>query len=299
MPSSNTGYLRFLGKNKALQFVLAVIALLLITFGTSQFQAAERDSALRLWFFDVGQGDSALFDTNDGHQVLIDGGPDTTVLSQLSKAMPLTDKEIDLIIITHNHADHLSGINAVLERYKVDEIWISGATYDSATYKKFVALVAEKQIKTENITAGKTFTVSGLTGIALYPLESFVARAPENPHDASVFTYWQYGPTTAMLTGDAESEHEANMLARGIIKHADILKVGHHGSNTSSSVPFLQAVSPKVAVISVGQDNRYGHPHQITLEHLQQLGIPVLRTDQSGTIRFDITPEGYSYKTGL
>ncbi len=299
MPSSNNSFLRILGKNKALQFIIAIPFLLLITFGTSQFQAAERDSSLRLWFFDVGQGDSALFDTNDGHQVLIDGGPNTSVLSQLSKAMPLTDKEIDLIIISHNHADHLSGINSVLERYKVDEIWISGATYDSATYKKFVALVAEKKIKTVAITAGTTFTISGLTGIALYPLENFASRQLENPHDASVVTFWQYGATTAMMTGDAESEHETNMLARGIVKHADILKAGHHGSNTSSSVPFLQAVTPKVAVISAGQNNRYGHPHQITLEHLQQLGIPVLRTDQSGTIRFDITPEGYSYKTGL
>lgn len=299
MPSSNKGYLGILGKNRALQFVFAVVALLLITFGTSQFQAAERDSALRLWFFDVGQGDSALFDTSDGHQVLIDGGPNTSVLSQLSKAMPLTDKEIDLVIITHNHADHLSGINSVLERYKVDEIWISGATYDSATYKKFVALVVEKKIKTADVTAGKTFTVSGLTGIALYPLESFASRQLENPHEASVVTFWQYGATTALLTGDAESEHESTMLARGIVKHADILKVGHHGSNTSSSVPFLQAVTPKITIISAGLNNRYGHPHQITLEHLQQLGIPVLRTDQSGTIRFDITAEGYSYQTGL
>jgi len=298
MPSSNR-YLRMLGKNKALQFIIALPFLLLITFGASQFQAAERDSSLRLWFLDVGQGDSALFDTNDGHQILIDGGPNTSVLSQLSKAMPLTDKEIDLVIVSHNHADHLAGINAVLERYKVDRIWISGASYDSATYKEFIALVAEKNIKTEDVTAGKTFSVSGLTGISLHPLESFASRAPENPHDASVVTYWQYGATTAVLTGDAESEHETEMLGRGIVKHADILKVGHHGSNTSSSVPFLQAVWPKIAVISAGKDNRYGHPHQITLEHLQQLGIPVLRTDQDGTIRFDITPSGYSYKTGL
>ncbi|MDP3992770.1 MAG: ComEC/Rec2 family competence protein [bacterium] len=298
MPSSNR-YFRMFAKNKALQFIIALPFLLLITFGASQFQAAERDSSLRLWFLDVGQGDSVLFDTNDGHQVLIDGGPNTSVLSQLSKAMPLTDKEIDLIIVSHNHADHLSGINAVLERYAVNEIWISGATYDSDTYRKFVVLVAEKKIKTTDVTAGQTFTVSGLTGISLYPLESFAARGSENPHDASVVTFWQYGSTTAVLMGDAESEHEDYMLGRGIVRHADILKVGHHGSNTSSSVPFLQAVSPKVAIISAGQDNRYGHPHQITLEHLQQLGIPVLRTDQSGTIRFDINPSGYSYKTGL
>ena len=132
--------------NRAVQFVFSVAALLLITFGSAQFQAVERDSSLRLWVFDVGQGDSILFDTSDGHQILIDGGPNSTILSRLSKAMPLTDKEIDLVIISHNHADHLAGINSVLERYKVDKIWISGATYDSQTYKKFVSLVAEKQI---------------------------------------------------------------------------------------------------------------------------------------------------------
>lgn len=287
------------GKNKAIQFIFAVTALLLITFGAAQYQAAERDGSLRLWIMDVGQGDAILFDTSDGHQVLIDGGRDNGILSQLSKAMPLTDKEIDLIIVTHNHADHLSGINAVLEHYQVGRIWISGAEYDSQTYRKFVQLVAEGRGKVESVTAGTTFSINGLTGIVLYPLESFAAREPENPHDASVVTYWQYGATTALMTGDAEGEHEAHMLARGIVKHADILKVGHHGSNTSSSEPFLRAVFPKVAVISVGKNNRYGHPYQITLEHLQQLGIPVLRTDQDGTIRFDITATGYSSKTGL
>jgi len=285
--------------NRAVQFVFSVAALLLITFGSAQFQAVERDSSLRLWVFDVGQGDSILFDTSDGHQILIDGGPNSTILSRLSKAMPLTDKEIDLVIISHNHADHLSGINSVLERYKVDKIWISGAIYDTQTYKKFASLVAEKQIKTETVTAGKTFSVGGLTGIAIFPLANLAGEQPENPHSASVVTFWQYGQTTALLTGDAESEQESEMMARGIVKHADILKVGHHGSQTSSSVPFLQAVTPKIAVISAGQNNRYGHPHQITLEHLTQLGVPILRTDQAGTIRFDISPAGYAYKTGL
>lgn len=285
--------------NKAIQFIIAVAALLLITFGSSRFQAVERDSSLRLWIFDIGQGDSILFDTNDGHQVLIDGGPDNTVLSRLGQAMPLTDKEIDLVIITHNHADHLTGINEVLQHYAVDDIWISGATYDSQTYKKFVQLVSDKHVKTEDVTAGKTFSVSGLTGIALYPLESMVGANPTNPHDANIVTYWQYGATTALMTGDAESEHEALMLNRGIVKHADILKVGHHGSYTSSSIPFLQAITPKIAVISVGKNNKFGHPHQVTLDHLAALGIPVLRTDQDGTVRFDISTAGYTYKTGL
>lgn len=285
--------------NRVIQFVFAVAALLLITFGAAQFQAVERDSSLRLWIMDVGQGDAILFDTSDGHQVLIDGGPNSTILSRLAKAMPLTDKEIDLVIISHNHADHLAGINSVIERYKVNDIWISGAEYDTATYKKFVSLVAEKQIKTEVITAGKTWSVGGLTGIAIYPLADQNGQHPENPHSASVVTFWQYGSTTAMMTGDAESEMESAMLARGIVKHADILKVGHHGSKTSSSPAFLKAVIPKIAVISAGRNNRYGHPHQITLEHLAQLGIPILRTDQSSTIRFDITSDSYSYKTGL
>ncbi len=292
MPASNRS-IRILGKNKAIQFVFAVVALLLITFGAAQFQAVERDSSLRLWIFDVGQGDSILFDTNDGQQILIDGGPNNSVLSQLAKALPLTDKEIDLVIVSHNHADHLSGVNAVLEHYKVNLIWISGAEYDSQTYRKFKALVAEKQIKTENITAGKTFNLNGLTGIALYPLESFAARAPDNPHDASLVTFWQYGQTTVLLTGDAENEHEADMLARGIVKHADILKVGHHGSVTSSSLPFLEAVTPKIAVISAGRNNRYGHPHQTILDRLKTLNIPVLRVDQDGSIRCSLTNSGH------
>jgi len=285
--------------NKAIQFLLVVGVLLAVTFGASQFQAVERESNLRLWMMDVGQGDAVLFDSSDGRQVLIDGGPNKTILTRLSQAMPLTDKEIDLIIVSHNHADHLSGINSVLEHYKVNEVWISGAEYDSATYRKFAALVAEKRIKTTIVTAGTTYSVSGLTGIALFPLSNVAGTQPTNPHDASVVTFWQYGQITVMLTGDAEVEHEAAMLTRGMVKHADILKIGHHGSNTSSSMVFLQAVSPKIALISVAKVNRYGHPHQITLDHLSQLKIPVLSTGQNGTVRFDITPNSYSYKTGL
>lgn len=285
--------------NKAIQFVLAIGVLLAVTFGASQFQAVERESNLRLWMMDVGQGDALLFDSSDGHQVLIDGGPNNTILTRLSQAMPLTDKEIELVIVSHNHADHLAGVNSVLEHYKVNEIWISGAEYDSATYRKFAALVAEKRIKTTIVTAGTTYSVSGLSGIALFPLSEVAGTLPTNPHDASVVTFWQYGQTTVLLTGDAESEHEATMLSRGIIRRADILKIGHHGSNTSSSLAFLQAVSPKIALISVAKVNRYGHPHQTTLDNLSQLKIPVLSTGQDETVRFDITPEGYSYKTGL
>jgi competence protein ComEC len=284
-----------------LQLILALVALTTIVFGANQFSAQEqpRGNELHLWFFDIGQGDSILIDTPTHQQILIDGGPDQTVLQRLGQALPLTDKEINLVIVTHNHSDHLAGINSVLEHYKVDKIWVSGAIHTTDTYRKFLELIKDKQIPTETVTAGKTVQFGDLAGIAIFPLEDKTGQMPDNQHDANVVTFWQYGQETFLLTGDAEAAHEQEMLAKGIVRPAKILKVGHHGSYTSTSQAFLDAVKPQIAVISVGQHNKFGHPHQVTLDRLTKNHIPILRTDHDGTIRFSIWPDHYLSKTGL
>lgn len=286
--------------NQLIARSLAIVAFLAaIVISVNHFSAAERGDDLRLWFFDVGQGDSELIDTPDGHQILIDGGPDSGILQRLSRALPLADKSLDLVIVSHNHSDHLKGLTEVLRHYQVAKIWLSGAIHTTDTYRDFLTLVKEKSIPTEVVTAGQTVAYGDLAGVVIFPLTNETGQLPDNQHDANIITYWQYGATTFILTGDAESEHEQAQLSRGVVRPATILKLGHHGSRTSSSEAYLRAVQPKVAIISAGIRNRYGHPHPETLETLKRLTIPWLGTYDHGTIRFDLTLSSYSVKTGL
>jgi len=287
-------------KNPLVRLAAVLLILGAIVVGRSQFSAAERerDNSLHLWFFNVGQGDSILFDTPQHHQVLIDGGPDKKVLPELSKALPLTDKDLDLVILTHNHADHLTGLIEVLRHYRVHELWISGAIHTTDTYRKFLEVAKEKQIKTKVIQAGARYEVDGLRGVALFPLINMTGEMPSNQHDANLTTFWQYGSQTVLLTGDAEDQHEQQQLDRGIVRNVTIMKLGHHGSRTSTSEAYLDALKPLMAVISGGKNNKFGHPHPETLAKLTGRRIPFLRTDQEGTILFSLWPDRFEFKTG-
>lgn len=279
--------------------ILLLVVLALVTFGRT-FLAAEKytsDGSLKLWIFDIGQGDSLLIDTPTHQEILIDGGPDQTVLTRLTSALPLDDKTIDLVILTHTHADHLTGLNYVLGRYTVKEIWDSGATQDSATYRKFISLIAAKNIPVTNVALGAKKSFGALTGIVLTPINSMVGSQPANEHDANVMTYWQYGKETFLLTGDGETPAETALLTKSLIQPVDILKVGHHGSATSSSEAFLRALRPKIAVISVALHNKYNLPNAGVLARYQTLNIPLLQTRFDGTIEFSIWPDRFTYAT--
>lgn len=249
--------------------------------------------------FDVGQGDAILLDAPGDRQILIDGGPDSSILQELNKALPFTDKVIDLVIITHNHSDHITGVVEVLRHYQVKEIWLTGAIHTTEIFRTLLEEIKKRGIKTEVVSAGKTAVFGNLSGIVLYPLSSQAGVSPQDQNALSLVTFWQYGATTLMMTGDMGVEQEAELLGRGLLRPVSILKVGHQGSKTSSGEAFLKVIQPQIGVISVGAKNRYGHPHQEVLSRYQSLGIPLLRTDNEGTIRFDISLETYSYKAHL
>lgn len=272
-----------------LLLVIVLLGLIVIGATSSQHAAVESRDYLRAWFFDVGQGDSILLDTPDGQQILIDAGPDSSILRELSKALPLRDKDLDLVISTHNDADHLSGLNDVLRHYKVGKIWFTGAIHTSDTYRTFLELIRDKKIPVETVKAGNRVNFGLLNGIAISPFDNTVGVRPDKQNEVGIVTFWQFGNQTILLTGDIGEDQEQKLLLRNVLRPVDILKIGHHGSRTSSSEAFLKAVQPKIAVIQVGRKNRYGHPAQSTLDRLATLKIPVLRTDQSGTLRCDLT----------
>lgn len=286
-------------RNRLGWVLLLIIALALVTFGRT-FLAADRvvtDGSLKLWIFNIGQGDSILIDTPNHHQILTDGGRDNKVLGELRKALLPGDNELDLVVSTHDDADHLGGLNYVLENYTVDKIWLAGAVGSTKTYQKFISLVAQKHIPVEKVRLGSKISLDGVNGIVVSPAENFDGVKPSLQNATSIVTFWQYGQETFLLTGDAEVPQEQSEITRGVLRHVDILKVSHHGSHTGSSEAFLEAITPKIAAISVGLHNPYGHPHQEVIDRLNALKIPILRTDQDGTIEFSVYPNRFTYAT--
>jgi len=253
-------------------------------------------SDLDLYFINVGQGDSEFVELPGGVQILIDGGPDKSVLAKLGEAMPFYDRTIDLIILTHPDGDHLTGLVGVLEYFKVGHILVSGFKGDSAAYNQWEKIIKEKKIPLTLARAGqKIIFPGGISMEILWPAQLRMETASK-ANDASVVSRLVYGELQILLTGDIEKKIENILLGEKLDLTADILKAAHHGSKTSTGEGFLNAVSPEAVVISVGEDNRYGHPSQEVLTRLED--VAVYRTDKNGDIEiltdgdiFDIITE--------
>ncbi|MBI4225030.1 MAG: MBL fold metallo-hydrolase [Candidatus Sungbacteria bacterium] len=253
---------------------------------------------LRLIVFDIGQGDSIFIQAENDTQVLIDGGPSNAVLAKLGSVMPFWDRSIDLVVLTHPHADHMAGLIEVLKRYDIGMVLESGADYSTAEYREWHALLEQKHIPIAVARAGQKIHLSPKTELdILTPFESFIGKSPSNVHDAMVVSKLIYASSSALLTGDAEKYLEYRLLLSGVDLKSDILKVGHHGSKTSTVPDFVAAVAPEYAVISAGRKNRYGHPTQQTLDTLAKFNIKTFRTDQNRDVEF--TSDGSKFERVL
>lgn len=255
----------------------------------------EKHQNLAVTFFDIGQGDAELIETPGGNQVLIDGGPDKKILSKLGRTLPFWDREIDLLILTHPHADHLDGILEVLKKYDIGMVIESGVDHSIPEYQEWKRILEDKKVKVVIAEAGQTIKLGSGTELRiLSPFKNFSNQTVKNVHEATVVARLNHGQNSILFMGDAEKSLEYQLVFRGENLNSDILKAGHHGSKTSSSEEFLKAVSPEIAVISAGRKNRYGHPHQEVLERLKNLGIYVKRTDTEGDIIFE--SDGFDYQ---
>ncbi len=277
---------------KARWFLLGFILVSSLLTWRAVFSYNQQDY-LTLAVLDIGQGDAIFIEDRAGHQILIDGGPGSAILSALPELMDFSDRHIDLLIVSHPHADHLSGLVEILKRYEVDAVLEAGAIYDSALFREWQRLIAEKEITHIIAQRGERVKLAGGDVLEIIaPFQNWGGVEAKEIHDSMVVArLWAAGSSVAMLTGDAEVSVEAELIKTGENLNSKILKVGHHGSKTSTSESFLTAVAPEVALISVGNPNRYGHPYPGTLERLEQFGVPALRTDQEGTIIFKINGE--------
>jgi competence protein ComEC len=247
------------------------------------------DHKLHVAFLDVGQGDAALITTPHGQQILIDGGPSPSALtSALGQQMPFWDRSLDLVVMTHPDADHITGLAEVLERYRVDGWLDNGHRDDDALYAQCMAQLEEGAVTRQVVRAGDRLDLgSGIVLEVLHPGPELVAATEADTNNNSLVLRLVWGQASFLFTADIEAEAERLLLASGQPLPAGVLKVAHHGSGGSSSAEFLSAVDPAYAVISVGTDNRFGHPQEAVLDRLGQMGeVEILRTDEQGTVEF-------------
>lgn len=247
----------------------------------------ENNNKLKIHYIDVGQGDSAIIEQN-GHYMLIDAGTNACEQNLISYIDNLNITKFDYIIATHAHEDHIGSMDAVINKYDVDKVLFAKHTSTTKTFENFVTAVKNKGLKLYAPSINEEFKFQDSKFIVLAPNSSKY----EETNNYSIVVKVIYNENSFLFTGDAESLSEEEMLNNNLDLSADVLKVGHHGSKSSTSQKFLNAVNPKYAVISVGKDNDYGHPKQTIINRLKNSNIIVYRTDEVGDII--LTSDGYN-----
>ena len=243
---------------------------------------------LTVSFLNIGQGDSILIQGPTGEKILVDGGPDRSVLRELSKKLWPWDRHIDVLIETHPDKDHITGLGYVLERYRVDYFLESGIPDQTATSLHVKDDVRkEKGIQHIIVKRGMRLDIGGgAYADVLFPDTDQSKQILTN--DGSIVLHVVYGKTSFMLTGDLPSPYEDHLVSMdGTGLHSDVLKAGHHGSRYSTDSILLSAVSPSYVVISAGKGNSYGHPHKEVLDRVEKQGAQIVSTIEEGTITFE------------
>jgi competence protein ComEC len=269
-------------------FVLGALALLSLGIWGAVL-ADTQSGTLTVAVLNIGQGDSIYIESPTGVQILIDGGPDGSVLRELPRVMEFSDRSLNAIIETHPDADHIAGFVDLIKRYSVGDFFEPGIPKDTVT-----AQALEEEIDAEHIPRilarrGMWLDLGGGARLDILSPDFDPAGLPaDRANDGCVVAHLVYGKTSVLLTCDAPMSVEDHLMAIGTSTElkSDILKVGHHGSAGSTGSAFVAEVDPSVAIISVGAHNRYGHPTQQTLDTLASHNIKTLRTDEEGTIVF-------------
>lgn len=242
--------------------------------------------ALTAYIIDVGQGDSILLTSPNGKTMLIDAGESDSfeAIDSLLKSKEIS--KLDVVVATHPHSDHIGGMAKVIKAYEIGAFYISPKAHTTKTYEKMLDALEEKSVPTYPAYGGADCYIKWDDDVTVRILSPIKDEKYNDLNDYSVMLCCTYANTGIMLTGDAETHAESLALSKlplGLF-NATAIKMGHHGSSTSSSEAFIKAVSPDIALISVGEGNDYGHPHKDALDLLAKLDIPYYRTDEHGTI---------------
>ncbi|MFJ5791147.1 MBL fold metallo-hydrolase [Lysinibacillus sp. NPDC093197] len=275
--------------------LLAVLLCIFVLAGCTSALETEKipvaaGHEMRVHFFDVGQGDSILIESPNGKTMLVDGGVKGAGQQVVSYINELGIEKLDVVVATHPDADHIGGLIPVLNSIPIEQFYDSGKVHTSQTFEEMLSLIDSNNIPYNVPKTGDSIALDG-------ELDVKVLNANENAsdnNDASIVLKVTYGNISFLLTGDAGVALEKEMLQQNV--KATVLKAGHHGSNTSSSQSFIQAVQPEVTILSYGKDNKYGHPHAEVVERLQAIGSKIYATAETGTVT--VSTDGVSYNVG-
>ena len=242
-------------------------------------EKSSQENLLKVHFIDVGQADSILIESN-GSFMLVDAGnnDDAKLVTGYLKAQSVAS--LEYVIGTHPHEDHIGSLDTVIETFDVKKVIMPKKMHTTKTFEDVISAIEAKGLKITPPNPGDKYSL----GLAEFTVIAPNGSYGDNLNNWSVGIKLIYGGTSFVMCGDAEAESESDIIKTGLDISADVLKINHHGSSTSSSAAFIDAVNPKYAVISLGKDNSYGHPHKEVLERLENKGIICLRTDESGTI---------------
>lgn len=239
--------------------------------------------SFRLIFFDVGQGDSILIITPKGSTILVDGGPDTKVLRGLGEILPFWRRKIDLLIITHSHDDHVTGLIEVSKRYRILKVLHNNLNFNTPVLSDLLKSFKKNKITLINSEVGMFFKLGNDCNLSVLASDK---NLKVNENDRSIVTMLSCLNKMVLLSGDAGTEVEKKLLENNSNIKTDILKISHHGSISASSQEFLISIKPKIAVVSVGVNNRFNHPSPLILERLSKLNINLYQTAKLGLIEF-------------
>jgi competence protein ComEC len=245
---------------------------------TAQRGSGSAAGTLKVHFIDVGQGDSILVQQGS-ESMLVDAGPNasSTAVEKYIASLGITN--LTYVVGTHPHEDHIGGLDRVIDSFGAGRIYMPKVSANTKTFEDVLTAISRKGMKITAPVAGDSFSLGNAVVEILAPNSS----GYDSLNNYSIVLKVTYGSTSFLLEGDAQSLSESEMISRGFDLRADVLKVGHHGSASSTTKSFLSRVDPEYAVISVGAGNTYGHPAQKTLEKLEAKGVTVYRTDESGT----------------
>lgn len=276
------------GNSSTRRFVLLACGVLLLV-GTLGFWTSREPATLRVWFADVGQGDGTIIRTPSRETIVVDGGKQNDFLREVDDHVPVTDRIIDLVVVTHADADHVTGLTNLIASGRVQTVLMNrDATVTTKTYTRLLSAIESHHVPVIEAQAGQVFDYGGVHFKVLWPTVDGLVKA-KTTNERSVVLKVSFGSQDVLLTGDAPDTVEEQLLEQGSDVASEILKVGHHGSKYSSTPAFLQAVQPNLAVLSVGLKNTYGHPAQRVLSDLEKLDLEVLRTDVLGDILVECT----------